>query len=135
MGTYRTKPEEVEAIQYTGSTTSPFNERTPHWVWGAFSHGILKFAAHGMTIDYNGLSEHVSPNDWLVMSADGIIRACEDKVFQQYYTPYRIRRTKAEIEAEKAAEVAAATGQPAEPDDLDRALNAAFPEGNIGEAA
>ena len=102
MGMYRTKPEEVEAIQYTGSTTAPFGEFVPHWVWNAFSHGILSFNAHGIEIKYNGLTEMVGPSDWLVLPGDGIIRAAEDKVFVQYYVPFRKRRTKAEIEAEKA---------------------------------
>lgn len=139
MGTYRTKPEEVEAIQYTGNPTEPFTERTPGWVWAAFSGAVLTFSAYGMTISYNGLSEHVSPNDWLVMSADGVIRACDDKVFRQYYTSYRNRRTKAEIDAERAAEAVAAkatvdapallsTATDADVEEMEKALAAAFPE-------
>ena len=142
MGTYRTTPEEVEAIQYSGSTTKPFNETVPEWVWGAFSHGILRFTGLGINIEYNGLSENVMPNDWLVLGSDNVIRACEDKVFKQYYTPYRQRRTKAEIEAERLAEAAAAAATAAltatheatagvnvaGADELDRAMAAAFPE-------
>lgn len=143
MGTYRTTPEEVEAIQYSGSTTKPFNETVPEWVWGAFSHGILRFTGLGINIEYNGLHENVMPNDWLVMGSDGVIRACEDKVFRQYYTPYRQRRTKAEIEAERvsieaervaeavllaAAADAVAAVNVAGADELDRAMAAAFPE-------
>lgn len=140
MGTYRTKPEEVEAIQYTGNPTEPFAERTPGWVWAAFSGAVLTFSAYGMTISYNGLSEHVSPNDWLVMSSDNVIRACEDKVFRQYYTSYRNRRTKAEIDAERAAEAAAVqttvappavavtTATDADVEEMEKALAAAFPE-------
>lgn len=140
MGTYRTKPEEVEAIQFTGDGTQPFVERTPAWVWSALTQGVLKFHALGMIIDYNGLSEHVSPNDWLVMNADGVIRACEDKVFRQYYTSYRNRRTKAEIEAERLAEaanvqttvappaVAVTTATDADVEEMEKALAAAFPE-------
>ncbi len=140
MGTYRTKPEEVEAIQFTGTPSEPFAERTPGWVWAAFSGGVLTFNAHGMVISYNGLSEHVSPNDWLVMSADGVIRACDDKVFRQYYTSYRNRRTKAEIEAERLAEAATVqttvtapaaavtTATDADVEEMEKALAAAFPE-------
>ena len=143
MGTYRTTPEEVEAIQYSGSTTKPFNETVPEWVWGAFSHGILRFTGLGINIEYNGLHENVMPNDWLVMGSDSVIRACEDKVFRQYYTPYRQRRTKAEIDAERVAEAAAAAAAAAAEaaaaeaaaavnvagaDELDRAMAAAFPE-------
>jgi hypothetical protein len=145
MGTYRTTPEEVEAIQYTGSTTKPFNETVPDWVWGAFSYGTLKFTGLGINIEYNGLSENVMPNDWLVMGIDSVIRACDDKVFTQYYTPYRQRRTKAEIEAERLAEAAAAAAftsihttvaAPAavatttedDVEEMERALAAAFPE-------
>jgi hypothetical protein len=140
MGTYRTKPEEVEAIQYTGNPTEPFAERTPGWVWAAFSGAVLTFSAYGMTISYNGLSEHVSPNDWLVMSSDNVIRACEDKVFRQYYTSYRNRRTKAEIDAERAADAAAVqttvtapaaavtTATDADVEEMEKALAAAFPE-------
>lgn len=140
MGTYRTTPEEVEAIQYSGSTTKPFNETVPEWVWGAFSHGILRFTGLGINIDYNGLSENVMPNDWLVMSADGVIRACDDKVFRQYYTSYRNRRTKAEIEAERLAEAATVqttvtapaaavtTATDADVEEMEKALAAAFPE-------
>ena len=146
MGTYRTTPEEVEAIQYSGSTTKPFNETVPDWVWGAFSYGTLKFTGLGINIEYNGLHENVMPNDWLVMGSDSVIRACEDKVFRQYYTPYRQRRTKAEIEAERVADAAAAEAAAvassaraaaadavaavnvAGADELDRAMAAAFPE-------
>lgn len=143
MGTYRTTPEEVEAIQYSGSTTKPFNETVPDWVWGAFSYGTLKFTGLGINIEYNGLHENVMPNDWLVMGSDSVIRACEDKVFRQYYTPYRQRRTKAEIEAERvsieaervaeavllaAAADAVAAVNVAGADELDRAMAAAFPE-------
>lgn len=143
MGNYRTKPEEVEAIQYSGSTTKPFNETVPEWVWGAFSYGTLKFTGLGINIEYNGLSETVLPNDWLVLGSDNVIRACDDKVFTQYYTPYRIRRSRADIEAERLAEVMAAAfsatheataGGAVAPvnvagaDELDRAMAAAFPE-------
>lgn len=103
MGNYRTKPEEVEAIQYSGSASKPFSETLPDWVWVALSTGVLRFTALGVNIEYNGLSENVMPNDWLVLSNDSVIRACEDKVFRQYYTPYRQRRTKAEIDAERVS--------------------------------
>lgn len=139
MGNYRTKPEEVEAIQYNGSASKPFSETLPDWVWVALSTGVLRFTALGVNIEYNGLSENVMPNDWLVLGSDGVIRACEDKVFTQYYTPYRIRRTKAEVEAERLAEAAAAAAfsatheataavNVAGADELDRAMAAAFPE-------
>lgn len=144
MGTYRTKPEEVEAVQFTGDGTQPFAERTPAWVWSALTQGVLKFHTLGMIIDYNGLSEHVGPNDWLVMSSDNVIRACEDKVFKQYYTPYRNRRTKAEIEAERKAEeeaakqgavsvqgVATTAVTDADVAEMEKALEAAFPELNV----
>lgn len=149
MGTYRTKPEEVEAVQFTGDASQPFAERTPAWVWSALTQGVLRFHTLGMTIEYSGLSEHVGPNDWLVMSADGIIRACEDKVFKQYYTSYRIRRTKAEIDAERKAEEeaakpevdaaallataasATATITDADVAEMEKALEAAFPELNV----
>ena len=139
MGNYRTKPEEVEAIQYSGSASKPFSETLPDWVWVALSTGVLRFTALGVNIEYNGLSENVMPNDWLVLGSDGVIRACEDKVFTQYYTPYRIRRTKDEVEAERLAEAAAAAAfsatheataavNVAGTDELDRAMAAAFPE-------
>lgn len=107
MGLYRTKPEEVEAIQYTGSATAPFEGNIPQWFWLAMVNGILSFNAHGIEIKYNGLSEMVGPNDWLVLAADGIIRAAEDRVFKQYYLPTRKRRTKAEMEEEAAAQAEA----------------------------
>lgn len=97
MGLYRTKPEEVEAIQYTGGAAAPFSTPVPAWVWTGLSTGKLSFTAHGLEINYNGLTEMVGPEDWLVMSSDGVIRAAEDKVFRQYYLPFRKRRTKAEI--------------------------------------
>lgn len=92
MALYRTKPEEVEAIQYTGSMTQPFEENIPAWVWGAMSVGTLTFRGHGLEINYNGLTEQVLPNDWLVLHNDGIIRCCNDGVFKMYYTPARKRK-------------------------------------------
>jgi hypothetical protein len=134
MGTYRTKPEEVEAIQYTGSTTKPFDETVPDWVWGAFSYGTLKFTGLGINIEYNGLSENVMPGDWLVVGSDKIIRACDNKVFQQYYTSFRIRRTKAEVEAMRAeAEAARIAAETAAAEESNSA--SAFPEGSAAEAA
>lgn len=102
MALYRTKPEEVEAIQYTGSMTAPFENTVPAWVWGALSTGTLKFMGHGIEISYNGLTEVVAAGDWLVLPDDGIIRAAEDKVFRQYYTPARKRSTQAKEEVTKA---------------------------------
>jgi hypothetical protein len=45
------------------------------------------------------MSENVLGNDWMVMHNDGIIRACEDKVFKQYYSPARKRQTRLEEQA------------------------------------
>lgn len=92
MGLYRTKPEEVEAIQYTGSTTQPFEGSVPAWVWGGMSYGTLRFTAMGIEISYNGLTELAVSGDWLVLHNDGIIRACDNKTFTQYYTPARKRK-------------------------------------------
>lgn len=92
MGLYRTKPEEVEAIQYTGSMANPFDGHVPAWVWSHISTGNITFVPHGIQIYYNGMTEMILSNDWLVLHNDGIIRACEDKVFKQYYTPARKRK-------------------------------------------
>jgi hypothetical protein len=111
MGIYRTKPEEIEAVQFSGGNDSPFVGSIPAWVWSSFSRGNLSFTAHGMRIEYNGLTEDVAPGDWLVLHSDGIIRTCSHKVFQRHYTPFRKRRSKAEIDAYNAtiATAAAAT--------------------------
>jgi hypothetical protein len=91
MGLYRTKPEEVEAIRYTGNTMTPFDGDVPQWVWAGLGTGVLKFSAHGLEITYSGMSETVLANDWMVMHNDGIIRACEDKVFKTHYVRARKR--------------------------------------------
>jgi hypothetical protein len=108
MGLYRTKPEEVEAIQYTGSMTQPFDGVVPAWVWGGISTGTLRFTGMGVEISYNGLTELAVSGDWLVLHNDGIIRACEDKVFKQYYTPARKRLAKGEAEDTNATSGGAA---------------------------
>lgn len=97
MGTYRTKPEEVEAIQYTGDPASPFDGQVPSWVWTGMQEGCLRFNQYGIEIVYNGMSEQTVPGDWLVKDGSNIIRACDDKTFRQYYVPFRIRRAKAEM--------------------------------------
>lgn len=115
MGKYRTKPEEVEALQYTGDTNAPFSSPTPVWVWRGLATGSLTFSGHGMAISYNGMTESVTPGDWLVLHSDNIIRACNNKTFQTYYTPFRARRTKAEIAAYEAGVAAGALTGPADP--------------------
>ncbi len=102
MALYRTKPEEVEAIQYTGNLSSPFDGAVPQWVWESLGSGNLKFNAHGVEIAYNGMSEDVLPTDWMVMSSDGVIRACSDKVFKTYYVRAR-KRTSGNTEDEAGA--------------------------------
>lgn len=106
MGLYRTKPEEVEAIQYTGSMSEPFDGVVPAWIWAHISTGSLTFTAHGIQISYSGLTELVAPDDWLVLHNDGIIRACEDKVFKQYYSPARKRLMGAGASEDKTATAA-----------------------------
>lgn len=91
MALYRTKPEEVEAIRYTGDIKVPFDGDVPEWVWAGLGSGILKFSTHGLEITYAGMTENVLTNDWMVMHNDGIIRACEDKVFKRYYVRARKR--------------------------------------------
>lgn len=103
MGLYRTKPEEVEAIQYTGSATHPFDGIVPAWVWDGISRGTLRFTGMGVEISYNGLTEMVVPGDWMVLHNDHIIRACDDKTFRQYYTPAR-KRKYGEAQTSDAAE-------------------------------
>jgi hypothetical protein len=115
MGTYKTKPEEVEAIQYTGDPKGPFSGQVPAWVWTGMQDGTLMFNTLGVEIRYNGLSEQVIPGDWLVRDPDGVVRACDDKTFTQYYVPYKMRRTKAEVEAERAAKAAFAAAPAATP--------------------
>jgi hypothetical protein len=128
MGTYRTKPEEVEALQYTGEPGAPFSSPTPAWVWQSLASGNLTFSGFGMTIAYNGMTEDVTPGDWLVLHSDGIIRACSDKSFQTYYTPFRTRRSKAEIVAYEAGIAAEATTSPSAASPADDGV-AAPPEG------
>lgn len=110
MGTYRTKPEEVEAVQYTGEIASPFSSATPAWVWEGLASGSLSFSSFGMTIIYNGMTEDVTPGDWLVLHSDKIIRACNSRTFQTYYTPCRTRRSKAEIAAYEAGSLPKSSG-------------------------
>lgn len=90
MALYRTKPETVEATQFTGNTNDPFSGGAPQWVWSALGSGKLRFTPHGIEIVYAGMMENVSPTDWIVLHNDGIIRACDDKVFRAYYTRSRL---------------------------------------------
>jgi hypothetical protein len=91
MGLYRTKPEEVEAIQYTGVASAPFASEVPQWVWTAMGSGNLRFTSHGLEIIYAGMTENVLPGDWMVMHNDDIIRVCGDKVFKTFYVRARKR--------------------------------------------
>ena len=101
MATYRTIPEKVEAIQYTGVQATPFAGTAPSWVWTGISSDVLKFTAHGIEINYNGMSEDVLPGDWLVMHNDGIIRVCGDTTFKKFYT--RSRKLSGEADATQEA--------------------------------
>ena len=76
MGLYRTKPEEVEAIQYTGVANAPFAGEVPQWVWVAMGSGNVRFTSHGLEVNYAGMTEDVLPGDWMVMHNDDIIRVC-----------------------------------------------------------
>lgn len=89
MALYRTKPQKVEATQYTGDMNNPFGGDAPGWVWSALASGKLKFNVHGLDIHYSGIIESVLPTDWVVMNSDGIIQACADKIFRTYYTRSR----------------------------------------------
>ena len=144
MGLYRTKPDEVEAIQYTGSLTAPFKEAVPQWVWGALAAGNLVFSNHGIEVRYNGLSEMAMPNDWLILPADGIIRVSDDKTFAQYYSPARKRsdeltprKSRAKADTPKAVEPQeeAAVAVVSDTDDFDAAFDAiASKVGQVGAA-
>lgn len=107
MGLYRTKPEEVEAIQYTGSITNPFEGKTPAWVWAHISLGTMKFTADGVQITYGDMSETAHPLDWLIMHNDGIVRLCDDATFKKYYTPARKRLAGEEVQGGEEIKTAA----------------------------
>lgn len=97
MALYRTKPEEVEAIQYTGNISAPFSEQPPQWLWMAVAGGNVSIKPSHMVVQYNGMQEDVMPNDWLVLQSDGIIRACSEDVFSMFYEkrgPKRPRKHK-----------------------------------------
>lgn len=109
MGLYRTKPSEVEAVQFLGTDTADgvfFSNGTagplPSWLWKSISLGAggLSFDAGNLFLCGNIL---VGAGEWLVIGSDGIIRVCADDVFKSFYTPAR-KRLYGEAAGTEAAE-------------------------------
>jgi hypothetical protein len=97
MGLYRTKPSEVEAVQFLGTDTADgvfFSNGTagplPVWLWKAIASGAggLSFDAGRLFLSGDVL---VSTGEWLVIGSEGVIYVCADDVFKSFYTPARKR--------------------------------------------
>jgi hypothetical protein len=98
MGLYRTKPSEVEAVQFLGTDTVDgvfFSNGTsgplPSWLWKSVATGAIG----GLAFDAGRLflagDVEVNRGEWLVIGGDGVIRVCADDVFKSFYTPARKR--------------------------------------------
>lgn len=113
MGLYRTKPNEVEAVQFLGTDTADgvfFSNGTsgplPSWLWKAIAAGAggLSFDAGRLFLAGDVL---VTAGEWLVVDGAGVMRVCADDVFKVFYTPARKRLygEAADIEQTEATEV------------------------------
>lgn len=107
MGLYRTKPNEVEAIQFLGTDTIDgvfFSNGTagplPAWLWRAIASG-----PSGLSFDYGRLILNndvvVYTGEWLVVDGSGVMRVCADDVFKSFYTPARKRLYGDAVETEQ----------------------------------
>jgi hypothetical protein len=97
MGLYRTKPSEVEAVQFLGTDTTDgvfFSNGTagplPSWLWKAIASGTGGLSFNAGRLFLSGDVE-VYRGEWLVTGGDGVIRVCADIVFKSFYTPARKR--------------------------------------------
>jgi hypothetical protein len=97
MGLYRTKPNEVEAIQFLGTDTVDgvfFSNGTagplPAWLWKSIASGAggLSFDAGRLFLAGDVL---VAAGEWIVVDGSGVMRVCADDVFKSFYTPARKR--------------------------------------------
>lgn len=97
MGLYRTKPNEVEAVQFLGTDTPDgvfFSNGTagplPAWLWKSIASG-----PSGLSFDFGRLFLNndvlVTAGEWLVVDGAGVMRRCADDVFKAFYTPARKR--------------------------------------------
>lgn len=88
MGLYRTKPEEVEAVQYKGGI-KPFGNAQPDWVWSAMATGHV-IMSEGRVFVRDGVEqEQLSEGDWLIMAADGDLHVSDNETFMERFLPAR----------------------------------------------
>lgn len=110
MGLYRTKPEEVEAVQFLGTQVTDgvyFSNGTsgplPAWLWDAIARGDdnggISFSDRIPYLD-NGDTE-VMDGDWIVRGSDGVLRTCDEDDFKRIYTPARKRLYGDAVETEQ----------------------------------
>lgn len=88
MGLYRTKPEEVEAIQYTGGI-KPFGNNPPEWFWAGMSAGQLAIENGEMFLVAGSQREKLEATDWLILTQSNVLRVSDDNTFKNYFMPTR----------------------------------------------
>lgn len=109
MGLYRTKPEEVEAIQYSGGV-KPFGNNPPDWFWMSMSSGRLAIEAGDMYLVDGDQREKMNVGDWLILTNMGALRVSDDETFKNYFVATRRmpKRGKKDSAVAEAGQVQAA---------------------------
>lgn len=78
MGRYRYKPNEIEAIQWTGHNLQEVAE---------FLGGRVEVSDLGAVIIevYGGMESHAEPYDWIIRTWDGRLEYLRPDVFKRLY--------------------------------------------------
>lgn len=85
MAKYKTKPEYVDAFQWTGG---PEQTEDPDWIVDAIKNHVVAIVNHNgllMSIVSGGNNSTARVGDWIVRDAQGNIRACKPDIFEATY--------------------------------------------------
>lgn len=89
MGLYRTIPQDVEAVQFTGMKDEEpilkeMGSSIPSWLWRGITKGMVKFDTIGVKVGNTVLKE----GDWIIFDG-AFIDAMSDEKFNSTFVPAR----------------------------------------------
>lgn len=95
MARYRSKPVEIDAIQFALTEYADqltFYDKVPDWLYAAFDDGTVKpvFASEDYWyLDIRTLEGvmRASPDDWIIRGTEGELYPCKPSVFTRKYEP------------------------------------------------
>lgn len=83
MSTFRKKPVEIEAMQFTGHNY----DRIASWMGDAATTMTSPGGTLDLHIETLEGTLHVSPDDWVIRGVQGEFYPCKPDIFEQTYDP------------------------------------------------